>query len=120
MSHRLFVYGTLAPGRPNENVLAGVPGSWQPATVRGELLQQGWGAALGFPAIMLDENGPDVHGFVFSSVKLSEHWQRLDDFEGDGYERVLTTASLQDGETVDAYIYVLRGLPPSSDGDPSA
>ena len=120
MSHRLFVYGTLAPGRPNEKVLADVPGRWQPATVRGELLQQGWGVDLGFPAINLDENGPDVHGFVFSSEKLSEHWQRLDDFEGDGYERVLTTASLQDGETVDAYIYVLRELPPSSDGDPSA
>ena len=35
MIHRLFVYGTLAPGRPNEHVLADVPGEWEPATVMG-------------------------------------------------------------------------------------
>ncbi len=34
MTDRLFIYGTLAPGRPNEHVLAEVPGAWEPATVR--------------------------------------------------------------------------------------
>lgn len=109
MPNRLFVYGTLAPGRPNEHVLADVPGSWQPATVTGTLLQEGWGAAAGYPGIVLDEHGAKVEGLLFSSERLADHWARLDQFEGAGYERVLTTATLDDGTTVDAYIYKLSG-----------
>jgi hypothetical protein len=56
MTHRPFVYGALAPGRPNEHVLADVPGEWEPGTVRGTLLQEGWGAAEGYPGIVLDEH----------------------------------------------------------------
>ena len=109
MNHRLFVYGTLAPGRPNEHLLADVPGEWEPATVTGTLLQEGWGAAAGYPGIVLDEHGGEVQGFLFSSESLAEHWARLDEFEGDGYERVLTIVKLKDGTTVDAYIYRLTG-----------
>jgi len=107
---RLFIYGTLAPGRPNEHVLAGVPGDWEPATVTGELLQEGWGAAAGYPGIILDGDSPEVHGFLFSSDALSEHWSRLDAFEGTGYQRVLTAVMLQSGTRVEAHIYVLREL----------
>lgn len=39
MTYQLFVYGTLAPGWPNEHVLADVPGGWEPATVTGRLLR---------------------------------------------------------------------------------
>lgn len=109
MTHRLFVYGTLAPGRPNEHVLADVPGEWEPAAVIGTLLQEGWGAAAGYPGIVLDEHGGEVEGFLFSSESLAEHWARLDEFEGEGYERVLTTVKLEDGTAVDAYIYRLSG-----------
>jgi gamma-glutamylcyclotransferase (GGCT)/AIG2-like uncharacterized protein YtfP len=107
MTHRLFVYGTLAPGRPNEHVLADVPGEWEPASVTGTLLQEGWGAAVGYPGIILDEHGGEIEGFLFSSERLIEHWSRLDGFEGEGYERVLTTVSLKNGTAVDAYIYKL-------------
>ena len=31
---RLFVYGTLGPGRPNEHILLKIGGTWQPASVR--------------------------------------------------------------------------------------
>ena len=109
MIHRLFVYGTLAPGRPNEHVLAGIPGRWEPATVTGALLQEGWGAAVGYPGSVLDERGDEIEGLVFSSENLAEHWARIDAFEGEGYERVLTTAKLEDGTAVDAYIYRLSG-----------
>ena len=65
--HRLFVYGTLAPGRSNAHVLADVPGEWEPATVTGTLLPEGWGAAAGYPGIILDAQGGRVAGFLFSS-----------------------------------------------------
>ncbi|HET6563734.1 MAG TPA: gamma-glutamylcyclotransferase family protein [Marmoricola sp.] len=110
MTERLFVYGTLAPGRPNEHVLAGVPGTWEPATIRGRLIEHGWGAEIGFPAIVLDEEAPEVHGMLFSSEELDEHWANLDDFEGDGYERLLTSVTLESGETAVAHVYAVRGL----------
>ena len=107
MIDRLFVYGTLAPGRANEHVLADVPGEWEPATVTGTLHQEGWGAAAGYPGIVLDEKGGEVEGLLFTSESLPEHWARLDEFEGEGYERVLTTVKLKDGAAIDAYIYRL-------------
>jgi len=115
MKQRLFVYGTLAPGQPNQHVLADIPGEWEGATVTGILLQEGWGAAIGFPGIVLDETGAEVRGSLFSSECLSSHWARIDQFEGDGYERVLTTARRDDGTTVSAYIYSLRGSPAHDD-----
>ena len=105
--HRLFVYGTLAPGKPNEHVLAGISGEWEPATVRGRLLDEGWGAAAGFPGIVLDAQGDEVQGLIFSAPSLDAHWARLDDFEGDGYVRVPTCATRADGTTVDVHVYAL-------------
>jgi len=109
MTYRLFVYGTLAPGRPNEHVLADIPGEWEPATVTGKLLQEGWGAAVGYPGIVLDAQGDEVQGLLFTSESLDKHWARLDEFEGEGYERVLVSAKRRDGTTVEAYIYQLGG-----------
>ena len=107
MIERLFVYGTLAPGRPNEHVLSAIGGSWDAASVTGSLRQEGWGAAMGYPGIDLDEHGDEVQGFLFSSEKLSDHWAKLDAFEGKSYERVSTVVKLRGNRTVDAYIYTL-------------
>jgi gamma-glutamylcyclotransferase (GGCT)/AIG2-like uncharacterized protein YtfP len=109
MTDRLFVYGTLAPGRPNAHMLADVPGQWEPATATGTLVPDGWGAAAGYPGIVLDERGGPVTGFLFSSEALAHHWPRLDAFEGDGYVRVPTEVRRQDGTAVEAYVYALRG-----------
>lgn len=109
MMQRLFVYGTLAPGRPNEHILAPLGGDWRPATVKGHLQQGGWGAVLGFPALVLDEAGEHVSGFVFSAENLAAFWDTLDTFEGEQYERVLTNARLDDGSTIETYVYVLSG-----------
>ena len=111
MTQRLFVYGTLAPGRPNAHVLEDIAGSWAEATVAGTLYPEGWGAAMGYPGIVLDgaaEEQEEVAGFLFTSRELSAHWARLDAFEGEGYERVSVKARLQDGGVVDAFIYVLK------------
>ncbi len=109
MIERLFVYGTLAPGRPNEHVMDEIGGSWEAATATGTLRQEGWGAEMGYPGIDLDAHGDEIPGFLFSSEKLSDHWAKLDEFEGRAYERVLTKVKLTDNRTVDAYIYALRG-----------
>ena len=108
MIERLFVYGTLGPGRPNANIMDAIGGSWETATVKGKLRQAGWGAEMGYPGIDLDEHGSEVDGFVFTSKNLSSRWDALDAFEGEAYERVLTQVKRNDGTTVDAYIYRLR------------
>ncbi|WDE08853.1 gamma-glutamylcyclotransferase [Thalassomonas viridans] len=108
MTERLFVYGTLAPGRPNEHILADAPGTWETAFIKGKLYQEGWGAAAGYPGIVLDPHGDRVQGFIFSSAELAAHWARLDEFEGEGYERVVTSAELADGTLVNACVYVLN------------
>lgn len=105
---RLFVYGTLAPGRANHEVLASIPGSWDAATLKGILFDEGWGAKLGCPGIVPDATGDEVDGFVLSSTDLPQHWQRLDAFEGEGYERVPVTVRIDGTGAVDAWVYALR------------
>ena len=107
MDH-LFVYGSLRPGASNEGVLAGVPGSWSPARLRGRLEHRGWGADLGYPALVLDPAGEVVKGDVFSSEALGPLWQALDAFEGADYQRVRAPVELEDGSVVPAFVYVLR------------
>ncbi len=106
--NNLFVYGTLAPGRPNEHILKKIEGTWQKGSVTGILHQEGWGAAMGYPAITLDENGNEVEGFLFSSDDLSSYWEELDEFEGSAYERVIVNVSLENKSTIEAYIYTLK------------
>jgi gamma-glutamylcyclotransferase (GGCT)/AIG2-like uncharacterized protein YtfP len=103
---RLATYGSLAPGRVNHGELAGLDGTWTAGTVRGRLAPEGWGAALGFPGLVLDPEGEDVAVFVFSSPDLPRRWPRLDAFEGDGYRRVVAEVRTPDGP-LDACIYVL-------------
>ncbi len=110
MPDRLFVYGTLAPGRSNAHVLADVPGSWQPAQVRGTVHHVTWGPAAGYPGLILDEDAGAVPGLVFTSDELPAHWERLDAFEGEGYARVPVQATLENGSTLQAFVYVLSAL----------
>ena len=79
---KLFVYGSLRPGRENESVLKKIGGNWEKGFVWGELYDEGWGASLGCPGIRLEEKVKKIYGYVFYSKHLNEHWQQLDDFEG--------------------------------------
>jgi gamma-glutamylcyclotransferase (GGCT)/AIG2-like uncharacterized protein YtfP len=104
--HRLATYGSLAPGRPNHHHVAALRGRWIGGAVHGRLLEAGWGASLGYPAMVLDPAGPAIDVQVLESADLPEHWSRLDDFEGPGYERVSTIVRTAEGE-VGACLYVL-------------
>jgi gamma-glutamylcyclotransferase (GGCT)/AIG2-like uncharacterized protein YtfP len=111
--HRLATYGSLAPGRPNHHQLDGLKGRWSRGHVHGRLVDAGWGAGLGYPALVLDSDAVAVEVDVFESADLPAHWSRLDDFEGPGYRRVATTVSTTTGE-LDAFIYVLESEPVTS------
>lgn len=103
---RLATYGTLMPGRENHDQLEGLAGRWLAGYVRGHLVEAGWGAARGFPALVLEHDGAVVPVQVLESSDLSAHWPRLDAFEGIEYERVVTSVETDDGP-IDAAIYVL-------------
>ncbi|EPG41401.1 hypothetical protein F907_00266 [Acinetobacter colistiniresistens] len=104
----LFVYGTLGPNRPNAHIMENIGGTWADAHVFGTLKQQGWGAELGFPGIVLEQTDQKVSGFVFFSDNLEQHWQALDEFEGAGYQRVPVKAHLSTGEVIDSFVYALN------------
>jgi gamma-glutamylcyclotransferase (GGCT)/AIG2-like uncharacterized protein YtfP len=108
IEHRLAVYGSLAPGKPNARKLAHLGGTWRKGTVQGRLVDEGWGASMGFPALILDGNAPAVVVDLLESPGLAAHWPQLDTFEGAGYRRVATTVDVA-GENLAAYIYVLAG-----------
>ncbi len=105
---RLFTYGSLQPGGPNEHELGSIEGEWEPAVLRGRLVDAGWGANLGYPGLVIDDDGVDIHGYVFSSSHLQSEWTRLDELEGADYERTIASVALANGKTVRAHVYVLR------------
>ena len=107
---RLATYGTLAPGRSNHRQLSALEGRWLRGHVRGTLVEEGWGAEQGYPALILDPAGRRVDVDVFESPDLPAHWLRLDAFEGSGYRRVATTVATAGG-ALDAFIYVLASEP---------
>lgn len=63
----------------NEHVLAEVEGQWEPAVIVGKLVDAGWGAGLGFPGHVLDKEGAEIPGYVFSSPNLQSRWDELDE-----------------------------------------
>ena len=105
---RLFIYGSLQPGGPNAHVIDAIGGDWEPATVRGKLVQRGWAAEIGYPGLVLDDKEGEIAGYIFTSTNLSTKWAELDDFEGAEYERIVTRVTLSGGERVRAHVYVLR------------
>jgi gamma-glutamylcyclotransferase (GGCT)/AIG2-like uncharacterized protein YtfP len=107
---RLAVYGTLAPGRSNHEQLAHLPGRWFDGVVRGRLHDAGWGADLGFPGLVLDDDGDDIAVQLFEAESLRTEWPRLDAFEGPGYRRVAVHVRTSSG-AVQAHIYVLATNP---------
>lgn len=105
----LFTYGTLCPNRENEHILAGIgEGTWQRGFVHGTVHILDWGPDQGLPAIVLNPQDPKVEGYFFSTDKLAENWEMLDEFEGFQYERVQVTGYLASGEQMNAWIYVMK------------
>ena len=45
---KLFIYGTLAPGRPNEHKLSDIDGIWEEGIVKGVYIKKDGVLILGF------------------------------------------------------------------------
>ena len=106
--NKIFIYGTLGPGGPNEHVMKKIGGEWKAASVKGFLRAEGWGADMGYPGLVADEAGEDIQGHIFISNSLTKHLSYLDEFEGDGYERIEIIAYLENDESTRAYTYALK------------
>jgi gamma-glutamylcyclotransferase (GGCT)/AIG2-like uncharacterized protein YtfP len=106
-SRRLAVYGSLAPGKKNHHVIAGINGSWRKAVLHGSLRNEGWGAGEGFPGFLWDGTSTAVAAQVFSSHDLPHYWTMLDEFEGEEYRRILVPANIAGGEMEICNVYAL-------------
>ncbi|HEY1528447.1 MAG TPA: gamma-glutamylcyclotransferase family protein [Candidatus Angelobacter sp.] len=106
-SRRLAVYGSLAPGKKNHHVIAGINGSWRKAVLHGSLRNEGWGAGEGFPGFLWDGTNMAVAAQVFSSADLPHYWTMLDEFEGEEYRRILAPADIAGGEMEICNVYAL-------------
>ena len=106
----LIVYGTLAPNAPNHSVVEHIKGNWQQGIVRGRLEKEGWGAELGYYGFKQtsSEKQEEIKVFVLFSDELVANWQLLDDFEGNGYRRILAKYELQNGQTGVGNIYAIN------------
>jgi len=105
LDHCFATYGTLAPGRPNYHQLAELKGRWLKGTVRGHLVERGWGAAMGYPALVPAADGEVVEVHLLLSPDLPKHWDRLDAFEGEEYQRTRISVTTDEG-VFDAWIYL--------------
>lgn len=105
IDHRLATYGTLAPGRVNHHQVAGLRGRWLEGTVTGRLVAEGWGAALGYPALVPDQRGEAISVHLLLSPDLPDHWPRLDAFEGAEYRRTAIAVHTAEG-MLEAWIYL--------------
>jgi gamma-glutamylcyclotransferase (GGCT)/AIG2-like uncharacterized protein YtfP len=107
MTHRVFVYGTLKRGHPNNPLLAGSKFLGEGVTVQTYKM-----VATSFPAIMPDPCGKPVAGEVYAVDDAT--LARLDQLEREGrsYDRVMIDATLQlsNGARLptQAFIYVGR------------
>ncbi len=84
----LAVYGTLAPGRSNHHVVAGIDGRWVEIALRGHRFTARWRDTPGYPGFRPDPDGPVVPALALVADDLADHWDRLDAFEGPGYRRI--------------------------------
>jgi gamma-glutamylcyclotransferase (GGCT)/AIG2-like uncharacterized protein YtfP len=96
------------PNCPNAFVLENIVGKFVKASVKGKLIDAGWSASMGYPGIRLDEGKDTIHGFLFYSDNLINHWDNLDKFEGEEFERKEVVVERYDEIEVKTYIYTLK------------
>jgi gamma-glutamylcyclotransferase (GGCT)/AIG2-like uncharacterized protein YtfP len=97
---RLVIYGTLAPGKENHDVIEDLSGEYSDCAIHGRIKE-----VDGLPYFTWAPSGGSLGAQLFSSKQLPDKWDDLDRFEGDGYKRRLIPAATDGGLTV-ASIYL--------------
>lgn len=110
-SRRLAVYGTLAPGEENHQVIAQIQGTWERGWVPGVL-----GPIGPFPAFRWKPGAKRIPVKVLSSSHLPRHWIRLDRFEGAAYRRILAPVTIVGERALVSNIYEGVAFIESADG----
>jgi len=105
-----IVYGTLAPGKPNHSKVEHIKGKWLKGMVKGKLENKGWGAKLGYFGFRHAYNNAqeNIEAYILLSDELVDNWSYLDEFEGDGYKRILAKFELENGEFGVGNIYEIN------------
>jgi len=81
---KLVVYGTLASGDVNHSIISDIRGIWEDCTVNGRVNK-----INELPVFVWEPNGHSLKTQLFSACDLPELWDRLDQFEGLDYRRIL-------------------------------
>jgi gamma-glutamylcyclotransferase (GGCT)/AIG2-like uncharacterized protein YtfP len=121
-SHRLAVYGTLAPGQPNHHIVAPLGGEWTDGLIEGDLVPVGWGASLGYPAFRPRVGGAAVAVQVLTAPLLATAWPTLDRFEGPEYQRILVpvfSTGLSSGQAGERRLYTVANLYAATEASPA-
>ena len=105
---KLIVYGTLMSGERNQRFCRNAV-SITPCTVTGTLYDTG----CGFPAFVPE--GENTVAAELIEIPF-EDWEAVDRLEGYPrfYDRMLVPATLADGSTVEAWVYVMNQIPPQA------
>ena len=105
---QIIAYGTLMTGERNHRFCRNAV-NIQPCTIQGTLYDTGWG----FPAFVPGETGTVKAELM--EIPIAD-WSAVDQLEGYPrfYDRMLVPATLEDGGTVEAWVYVMNTIPPQA------
>ena len=105
---QIIAYGTLMTGEGNHRYCQNAV-SIQPCTIMGTIYDTGWG----FPAFRPEGNATVRAELI--EIPIAD-WPDMDRLEGYPrlYDRMLVPATLADGSTVEAWVYVMNTIPPQA------
>ena len=105
---QIIAYGTLMTGECNHHFCRNAV-SIQPCTITGTIYDTGWG----FPAFVPGKTGTVKAELI--EIPIAD-WPDMDRLEGYPrlYDRMLVPATLEDGGTVEAWVYVMNQIPPQA------
>ena len=99
---RLFVYGTLRDGQTARSLVANQITGAAAATTEGSL----YAFPMGYPGYIEDGAGT-VRGEVLWLTELAATFALLDAYEGTDFVRMIRQVTLETGEQIWAWVYVL-------------